>query len=200
MKCHLVTTPLQFRFPLRRELFIAAGIITTDAESIEYVLNKEEKGQLVCIVPGGAEESLDSHPDNYDLTLLNRKGFVRIAIKTGAALVPVYNFGENRCFYQVPNKRGTFIRKLQSWFKRMLGFAPCIWSGVGVLNNYIGFMPFATPITTVVGEPLTIPHDPNPSKELIERTHAKYVGALIKLFDDNKARYGIDESVELRIV
>lgn len=50
---------------------------------------------------GGAEEALNSRPDNYDLKLATRKGFVKLAIKHGAWLVPMYNFGETSAYDQV---------------------------------------------------------------------------------------------------
>uniref|UniRef100_A0A915E7Y9 diacylglycerol O-acyltransferase n=1 Tax=Ditylenchus dipsaci TaxID=166011 RepID=A0A915E7Y9_9BILA len=70
-----VTLPMQFWFPIRREVLTLTGTISS-------------KGYAVAIVPGGAAEALDSHPDSYALTLKNRKGFVRLAIKHGANLVP----------------------------------------------------------------------------------------------------------------
>ena len=42
-----------------------------------------------------------AYPDTTDLVLKKRKGFVRIAIETGAALVPIFVFGENDLYYQV---------------------------------------------------------------------------------------------------
>ncbi len=52
-------------------------------------------------VSGGAAEALDARPGNHILTLQNRRGFVRIALETGAYLIPVYSFGENDLFIQV---------------------------------------------------------------------------------------------------
>lgn len=37
----------------------------------------------VCIVVGGAQEALDSRPGQNEVTFLRRKGFVRLAIKSG---------------------------------------------------------------------------------------------------------------------
>ena len=44
---------------------------------------------------GGAAEALDAHPGKLELTLRKRKGFVRIALQTGASLVPSLAYGEN---------------------------------------------------------------------------------------------------------
>jgi len=51
-------------------------------------------------------QALDAHPGINNLTLKNRKGFVKIALQHGAALVPVYSFGENNLFLQLPNPKG----------------------------------------------------------------------------------------------
>ncbi|KAH7730913.1 Protein Y53G8B.2 [Aphelenchoides avenae] len=100
IKRHACTLASQFNFPFRREIVLQSGAISSSAESIEYVLRLEDKGHAVSIVLGGAEEALDAHADNYDLKLSTRKGFIRLAIKHGASLVPVYHFGENRIYYQ----------------------------------------------------------------------------------------------------
>lgn len=59
---------------------------------------------MVSIVLGGAEEALDAHPDNFDLKLSTRRGFVRLALRQGASLVPVYHFGETSIYNQVRQK------------------------------------------------------------------------------------------------
>lgn len=52
-------------------------------------------GSAIAIVIGGAAESLSAHPGTADLTLKKRFGFVKMAIREGADLVPVFSFGEN---------------------------------------------------------------------------------------------------------
>jgi hypothetical protein len=54
---------------------------------------KKGSGSAVMIVVGGAAESLCASSGNYTLTLKHRKGFVKIALKTGSSLVPVFSFG-----------------------------------------------------------------------------------------------------------
>jgi len=55
--------------------------------------NKQGRG--ITIVVGGAQESLLAKPGSLRLVLQRRKGFCRVAIRTGAWLVPVLSFGEN---------------------------------------------------------------------------------------------------------
>uniref|UniRef100_A0AC34FEZ2 Acyltransferase n=1 Tax=Panagrolaimus sp. ES5 TaxID=591445 RepID=A0AC34FEZ2_9BILA len=196
----IVTLPINFRIPFHRDLELALGLISSDADSIEYTLSLDTKGKAVCIVPGGAEESLDAHPGNYDLTLKQRKGFVRLALKTGSDLVPVYNFGETSIFHQIPNARGSFIRKMQQAFKSATGIAPIICCGRGFIMRGVGIIPIQAKIATVVGAPIRVKMNSNPSKKEIDNLHDEYVSALIKLFDEHKVKYGVPEDAQLRIV
>ena len=83
---------------------------------------------------GGAEESLDAFPGTYKLTLRNRKGFVRVALKAGASLVPVMSFGENELWTALPNPDGSKIRKFQETMKRMLRFTFPVIHGRGTFS------------------------------------------------------------------
>ena len=54
-----------------------------------------QAGRAIVLVLGGAAESLNAHPGRLELVLRSRKGFVRIALQTGASLVPCLGYGEN---------------------------------------------------------------------------------------------------------
>ena len=62
---------------------ICTGVCDVSKESIEWILTKQGSGNAVVIVVGGAEEALESYPGKYNITLRSRKGFVKMAIKTG---------------------------------------------------------------------------------------------------------------------
>lgn len=76
----------------------------------------------MTIVVGGAAESLSAHPGTADLTLKRRMGFIKLAIRQGADLVPVFSFGENDIFEQMSNERGTRLYGLQKKFQSFFGF------------------------------------------------------------------------------
>lgn len=61
-----------------------------------------------------------------------------------ADLVPVYSFGENELFPQVLLSDGSVGRKIQTLFKRVMGFAPCLFTGGRWL-----LLPYRRPVTTV---------------------------------------------------
>ncbi|KAK0402772.1 hypothetical protein QR680_016521 [Steinernema hermaphroditum] len=186
---YLATINLNFWIPLRRELIMASGVISASKESISHVLSDKKGGNAVAIVLGGAEEALDANPENFDLTLKSRKGFVKLALKHGAHLVPVYNFGENSAFAQITSERGTLLRKVQSGFKKLAGFSPPLFHGRGIFNYRFGLLPFRVPINTVVGAPIPVERVEEPTQEQIDELHQKYCDALTKLFDDYKTKY-----------
>uniref|UniRef100_A0A914YJJ8 diacylglycerol O-acyltransferase n=1 Tax=Panagrolaimus superbus TaxID=310955 RepID=A0A914YJJ8_9BILA len=199
VKPSLVTLPTQFQFPIRREMVLMTGTISSSSQSIEHVLTQAEKGRAVCVILGGAEEALDSHPDNFDLKLSSRKGFVKLALKTGSDLVPVYNFGETSTFRQMKNSRGTKLREFQSKFKEIAGFSPPLFMGRGIFNYSFGLLPYRTPINTVIGKPIPVKRNQNPTQDDIDRLHAEYCAQLTILFDENKTKYGINSDAKLNV-
>lgn len=128
----------------------------------------------MVIVIGGAAESLASSPGLNTVVMKERKGFVRVALELGwelhtkkenmficktlkpektwtltfhsVDLVPVYSFGENELYQQVIFAEGSLCRRLQDLFKKIMGFAPCLFVG----ERFV-LLPYRTPITTVGG-------------------------------------------------
>lgn len=70
------------------------GMASVSKPACANILSKGA-GTGIAIVVGGAAESLSAHPGTADLTLKKRYGFVKMAIREGADLVPVFSFGEN---------------------------------------------------------------------------------------------------------
>ena len=73
------------------------------------------KGQSIMIAIGGATESLYSAPGTMHLVLRRRTGFVRVALQTGASLVPVINFGENELYSTVRGSSISGLRRFQMY-------------------------------------------------------------------------------------
>jgi hypothetical protein len=90
----LLTLTQSFQLPIFREFLLLHGICDVSKRSIEWLLgggcNKPQPGKAVVIVVGGASEALDSQPGQMLLTLQKRKGFVKMALRCGAHLVPVW--------------------------------------------------------------------------------------------------------------
>eukprot|EP00757_Euglenozoa_sp_SAG-D1_P009333 gene9333-3009_t len=93
LKIHCQTLWQNFRIPLWREVCIACGCGDASKECITKTLTGGP-GQSVVLVVGGAEEALHSSPNTSELTLKKRKGFLKIALRTGKPLVPMFGYGE----------------------------------------------------------------------------------------------------------
>ncbi len=54
--------------------------------------------------------------------------------------------------------------------------------------------PFDVPQEIVFGEPMEVGEAvADPPKEVVAELHAKYIASLTKLFDDNKAKFGVGD-------
>uniref|UniRef100_A0A8D0BF01 Acyltransferase n=1 Tax=Salvator merianae TaxID=96440 RepID=A0A8D0BF01_SALMN len=190
-----------FRLPGLREYLMSGGLCPVTRQAIEHHLSRNGTGNAVAIVVGGAAEALLCKPGVTTLILKKRKGFVRMALQHGAHLVPAFSFGENDLFQQLVFEEGTWMQKLQIKFQKFLGFSPCFFYGRGFTSVHSrGFLPFPRPVTTVVGEPITVPKIEQPTCETVDLYHSLYIQSLCKLFNDHKVKYGLSETDELQIL
>lgn len=138
---------------------------------------------------GGAQEALNARPGNYRFVVKNRKGFVKIALETGASLVPVISFGETEILDQPSNAPGTKMRAYQSFVKKWTGIAPIFVYGQGFTEGSPGMLPYRRPITTVVGKPIDVEKVEQPNRDDIDRLHERFTAEIRELFDSNKSKY-----------
>ncbi|GFN89091.1 2-acylglycerol o-acyltransferase 2 [Plakobranchus ocellatus] len=197
IKPYLTVLAGQFMFPIFRDYFLLSGAVEVSGSSIDWVLTKEGCGNAVAIMVGGAKEALDAHPGSLTLNIKGRKGFCKKALMHGASLVPVYAFGENDLFDQVPNQQGSKVRRLQNFMTHLLGFSPALFHGRGIFNYTFGLLPYRKPVHTVIGAPLAVEKVESPSSEQIEDLHSRYCEALVQLFEDHKLKYGLTEADHL---
>lgn len=92
-----LTLEINFRLPLVREFLLLHGIGDASMAACLSLLGRGP-GSAILLAAGGAEESLLAEPGTMDLVLAKRKGFVKVALRTGALLVPVIGFGENELY------------------------------------------------------------------------------------------------------
>lgn len=184
------------------------GLASVSRESCENLLSKggengEGMGRAITIVIGGARESLNAQPNTCRLVLKRRKGFIKLAIRTGADLVPVLAFGENDLYQQVRSDEHPIIHKLQMLVKRTMGFTIPLFHARGVFNYDVGLMPYRRPLNIVVGKPISVMQQPNRDKindSYIDELHGRYVQELQRLWDQWKDVYAKDRTGELEII
>lgn len=201
----LLTLDSNFRFPLYRDYALAMGLGSVSRESCENILSKggpnnEGMGRAITIVVGGARESLDAQPNSMRLVLAKRKGFVKLAIRQGADLVPVLAFGENELYDQFEPNEHPWIHKAQLLFKRTLGFTVPLFHARGVFNYDVGLMPWRRPINIVVGKPIMVQRQNKPDPKYVDELHQQYVDGLIAIWNEWKDQFAKDRQGELEIV
>ncbi|KAJ3361233.1 2-acylglycerol O-acyltransferase 3 [Allomyces javanicus] len=151
---------------------------------------------LICI--GGAEESLRTTPGRIELVLHKRKGFIKLALHTGSALVPTLAFGEVDIFHHAVPAPGSALARAQQWMKRTIGWSvPLVYGRIGM------WLPLRRSIVTVVGKPIDVPHVPGASGAIVDEWHARYVEALVQLWEEWRDKYpsaATGKPVELKIV
>lgn len=205
----LLTLDTNFRVPLYRDYALAMGLASVSRESIENLLsrgghNGEGMGRAVTIVIGGARESLDAQPHSLRLVLKSRKGFVKLAIRTGADLVPVLAFGENELYEQVDSEEHPWIHNLQMVVKKGLGFTVPLFHARGIFNYDVGLLPYRRAVNVVVGRPIKVVQqggrDGKVDEKYLDEVHQRYVDELLWLWNEYKDTFATDRTGELEIV
>ncbi|KAI8872274.1 diacylglycerol acyltransferase [Ramicandelaber brevisporus] len=195
----LLTLTSNFNIPLYRDIILAMNVAGVSKRSIENILRKGP-GNAAMIVVGGASESLYARPKTNNLVLQRRAGFVKLAIKNGASLVPVFSFGENDMYDQLPNEKGSIVYSIQKQMQKLLGFTMPLFHGRGVFNYDMGLLPWRVPLTVVIGKPIHVVQDDTPSEEYVEKIHREYMESLQALYDKYKDIYAKDRISELQFV
>ncbi|XP_040828802.1 2-acylglycerol O-acyltransferase 3-like isoform X1 [Ochotona curzoniae] len=194
----LATLAGMFYIPVFRDYIMLIGLLPVSRHSLDFVLSQHQLGQAVVITIGGAHESLYTAPGQHCLQLLNRKGFIHLALRHGASLVPTYSFGENDIFETKTFPEGSWLNLCQVIFKKITGISPCIfWGRSFFLPNSWGLLPHPRPITTVVGTPIHVPQLGAPTEEQVNHYHRLYMEALERLFEEHKESCGVPTSTHL---
>lgn len=129
--------------------------------------------------------------DEVVLFLNKRLGFIKLAMKYGLPLVPVYAYGLEDSFTSwVP--KGKFMK----WLSRRIGFLPMLFFGA-----------FGTPLgparpcqyTNVIGKPIKVPKIENPTEEDLRKYQKIFIDEMKELYEKTKQEFGRSE-VKLRIV
>uniref|UniRef100_A0A1A9WJZ7 Acyltransferase n=1 Tax=Glossina brevipalpis TaxID=37001 RepID=A0A1A9WJZ7_9MUSC len=196
----IATLDMHFYVPFLREILRFWGLISCSKESLIYYLTKSNDpdhsdnkdgftSNAVALLVGGAQESLDSHPRHYVLTLKNRQGFVKIAIRTGSAIVPSFSFGEVDIYDQVNNPSDSWLRRFQLFIKELTGVSPVIVIGRGFFQYNFGFIPHRRQIVQVVGSPIEVKQTFDPDPQYVDEIHQQVIKALKDMFEKYKHKY-----------
>ena len=156
--------------PLLKDVVGLFGVMDASAAVFKARL---ARGSAALYV-GGMLELFSSSRDREAVILSRRKGFVKLALRSGADLVPSYMFGNT-----------TVLEALAAGPLAALSRAAGVsftlfWGRWG--------LPLPRPVKLVFarGRPLGLPHIPEPTAADVDKYHALYCAKLLELFDNYK--------------
>lgn len=93
---HPMAHDMIFLLPALAESFARLGVLRGAREIAERVLTEHQRDVLVC--PGGDRDTWRPWRDRYRVNFAGRKGYARIALRSGVPIVPVANAGAHSTF------------------------------------------------------------------------------------------------------
>eukprot|EP00943_MAST-04B_sp_MAST-4B-sp1_P008318 g8318.t1 len=173
--------------PVLGTFFAYFGFVPASKKSLDKACETDFD---IVVVPGGIAEMTKFKPDKEVLYLRKRHGFIRLAMKHGRKIVPMYGFGENNTFQQF-----SCFKQLREKLSRRFKVSLVLFRGRGYT-----LIPFRTPLNIVFGTPLDLPKLENPSNEVVEQYLEQYVKSVEKLYYDNRDKYESYQHKELEIL
>jgi 1-acyl-sn-glycerol-3-phosphate acyltransferase len=171
--------------PIFKQILKSIGTIDASRQSARKAL--EQHPHTIGISTGGVAEVFETNAGDEVIILRERYGLIKLAIRTGADLVPCYLFGNTEllsCWAGegIPHGR-TVLEKIS----RRIGFALIIFHGRWFLP-----IPRRTPVLAVLGKPISTYHMKceEPTKEQIKEIQNILITRMQDLFDDHKHLYG----------
>jgi len=160
-----------FRIPVLRQFFMDLGVVLANPQTGRALL---ERGDIVYIMPGGAKEAFKPSRDRYRLMWKRRTGFVRLAIQTGAPIVPAVCMGIDETYH-------VFLEGYQL-SEKLFGkeaFLP-VTVPVG-----LGPLPMPVKLTHYVGRPLRFQYKPEDADDpkKVARLHRRVMDAMQSLME-----------------
>ncbi|KAL5340196.1 diacylglycerol acyltransferase-domain-containing protein [Aspergillus crustosus] len=195
VKDQMFTTPL-----LREYLFFRGQSGVSRDSCIQHLTrggyDLRGMGKAITISVGGSREYRIAKPGTMGIVIKIRKGFIRLAVETGANLVPVLVFGENDLFAPLEISSWS-VKGLIAWaWEKAVGHKVAF-----SLGRFNIFCPFRRPLHVVVGKPVEVKQQRfDIQDEYVEELQGKYVDELRGIWENWRETFGEDASVKFEIV
>jgi len=156
-----------FQIPGLRELFLKGGAVSANPRNAEKLLRQKN---IVLIAPGGIYEALIAKPGLRRIPWERRKGFVRMAVKTGTPIVPTYCRGINAAYFN-----SYLLLKPRIKLLEKIRFSLPIFFGIGLL-------PLPKKLVHWIGKPISVRKKKGESEaRQVERLHSEVLTAVANL-------------------
>lgn len=176
--CHWTAAPVVLSLPLIGFFMRKIGYIPAKAQNIlETLTGKEESvgvflDGIAGMFQGGKERAY----------VKQRKGIVKIALRAGVPIIPVYAFGHTAAYSVLVDPLG-ILEFLSNHLQASL--TPFF----GRWGWFLG-PPHRVPVTLCLGEPIECPVTAEPTNDDINQYHAQMVAGFQQVFDQHKEAYG----------
>ena len=97
------------KIPLLRRVLSWWGLVPVSPSSLQRSLSLKYPNNILTLLPGGISEMFYGL-DEEQIILNKRKGFIKIALQTGASLVPCYALGANQVYTRWFSESSIFYR------------------------------------------------------------------------------------------
>jgi 1-acyl-sn-glycerol-3-phosphate acyltransferase len=178
-----------FTIPFMKHVLTWCGATNIHKDNISRYL---KEGVNVNICAGGVQE-IQFWGDNQKelvLFLKSRFGVTKLAMSHGVPIVPSICFGLDKAY-----DCWIISHPVLLTIARKIGFFPMLFTGLfGVPFG----QPKPCPLCSIIGKPIYFPYVENPSSELVAQNHQIFLDAYVKLYNDNKHRFGMAQ-VPLRL-
>lgn len=166
-KCAGVVASVLLHTPVLRHFYYATGTRPADARSIQRILRE---GGTPAVVVGGIAEMFMDTSDAERIFLRKRQGFVKLAMREGAHIVPVFFFGNTKTMQKL---NSPLLRAISRKVKASIVLFYGRW-GLPI--------PFRHPIKMVLGAPIRVVQTAEPTDEAVQATLAKVIAAMSELY------------------
>ena len=140
------------RTPIVRQCLEALATVHASRASARAVL--ETWPYTLGVSPGGVAEVFLVNEDQPTILLKERLGIIKLAIRTGADIVPAYMFGNTELYQCWIGEGVPGLKRLLEWCsRRVVGFATVVMWGRWLLP-----IPYRIPLLTVLGRPIPTNH------------------------------------------
>jgi len=170
------------QIPFLRRFMTCLGFTPASAEAMKKNLQLPYPRNVLMHTPGGIAEMFYGLEEEQ-IVLEKRKGFCKIALQTGAHLVPSYIHGANHAY-----SRGwgpdSFMFKLSSKLRVSI---VCF---TGLFDIPFNPCPKRKRLIVCIGKPIEVEKVEKPTNEQVVALHSQYVKELKALFDRYKGDMG----------
>eukprot|EP00980_Cylindrotheca_fusiformis_P001083 scaffold305_cov110-Cylindrotheca_fusiformis.AAC.1 len=175
------------RPPFFKQILRSIGTVDASRDVARKTL---ENGESLGISTGGVAEVFETNEDDEVILLRARIGLIKLAIRTGADLVPCYLFGNTKllgCWAGEGIPKGRSILKKIS---RKVGFAI-----IFIYGRFGLPVPRRIPILGVMGKAIATHHlkCEEPTPEQIKEVQDILIAEMQRIFDTYKGFYGWEE-------